>query len=73
MVSPDLRAFTERYVAAWNACDTSAMAELITEDIVWADPVLPEAARGIPAVQEFMRMTVRAFPDLRFSDPQPPH
>jgi steroid delta-isomerase-like uncharacterized protein len=69
----DVQSFTERYSAAWNDCDTIAMAELITEDIVWADPALPEPARGIPAVQEFMRTSFRAFPDLRFSEPDPPH
>jgi hypothetical protein len=42
-----LRNFVERYVAAWNGCDTEAMAQLITEDVVWADPALPEPARGV--------------------------
>jgi predicted ester cyclase len=28
---------------------------------------------GIPAVQEFMRTSFRAFPDLRFSEPAPRH
>src|SRR4029077_12394811 len=68
----DLRRFTERYMAAWNDCDTDAMAQLITEDIVWADPALPEPARGVPAVQEFMRTSFYAFPDLRFGEPAPP-
>jgi steroid delta-isomerase-like uncharacterized protein len=67
-----LHGFTERYTAAWNGCDTDAMAELITEDIVWADPALPEPARGVPAVQEFMRTSFRAFPDLCFGEPDPP-
>jgi steroid delta-isomerase-like uncharacterized protein len=71
-VAPELREFVERYEAAWNGCDTDAMAQLVTEDIVWADPALPEPARGIPAVQEFMRTSFRAFPDLRFSEPDPP-
>ena len=71
-VAPELREFAQRYVAAWNGCDTAAMAELITEDIVWADPALPEPARGIPAVQEFMRASFLAFPDLRFGEPDPP-
>ena len=57
---------------AWNGCDTDAMAQLITEDIVWADPALPEPARGVAAVQEFMRASLRAFPDLRFGEPDPP-
>ena len=71
-VDSQMRAFVERYVAAWNSCDTGAMAQLITEDIVWADPALAEPARGIGEVQEFMRTSFRAFPDLHFGEPQPP-
>ena len=71
-VASQLREFVERYVAVWNDCDTDGMSQLITEDIVWADPALPEPARGVPAVQEFMRNSFRAFPDLRFSQPDPP-
>jgi steroid delta-isomerase-like uncharacterized protein len=71
-VDSQTRAFVERYVAAWNGCDTGAMAQLITEDIVWADPALAEPARGIGEVQEFMRTSFRAFPDLHFGEPQPP-
>jgi steroid delta-isomerase-like uncharacterized protein len=68
-----LAAFCERYLAAWNGRDAEAMAPLITDDIVWHDPAMPEPARGIPAVQAFMRMSWEAFPDLRFSEPDPPH
>jgi steroid delta-isomerase-like uncharacterized protein len=71
-VAQELGGFVKRYVAAWNGCDTDALADLITEDIVWADPAMPEPARGIPAVQEFMRTSFRGFPDLRFSEPDPP-
>jgi steroid delta-isomerase-like uncharacterized protein len=71
-VASDLHGFARRYVAAWNGCDTDAMAQLITDDIVWADPALAEPARGIPAVQEFMRSSFRTFPDLRFGEPDPP-
>jgi steroid delta-isomerase-like uncharacterized protein len=70
-VALGLQGFVERYVAAWNGCDTDAMAQLLTDDIVWADPALPEPARGIPAVQDFMRSSFRAFPDLRFGEPEP--
>src|SRR3954465_8677878 len=69
----DLEAFSERYVAAWNGCDTGAMAKLLTDDIVWVDPALPAPARGIPAVQEFMRTSFQIFPDLEFREPDPPH
>ena len=69
----DLEGFVERYTAAWNECDTAAMGELIAADIVWADPALPEPARGIAAVQEFMRASFRTFPDLRFGEQDPVH
>jgi steroid delta-isomerase-like uncharacterized protein len=68
----DMREFVERYKAAWNGCDTDAMAQLVTDDIVWADPALPEPARGIAEVQEFMRASFVAFPDLTFGEPDPP-
>jgi steroid delta-isomerase-like uncharacterized protein len=68
----DMRAFVDRYVEAWNRCDTRAMAELITDDIVWADPALADPARGVAEVQQFMRTSFRVFPDLRFGEPDPP-
>lgn len=71
--SSELTAFTQRYAAAWNACDVDAIAELVTADVVWADPALPEPARGVAAVQQFMRDSFRTFPDLRFVESDPPH
>jgi steroid delta-isomerase-like uncharacterized protein len=71
-VAVELRGFVDRYLAAWNGCDTDAMAQLITDDIVWVDPAVPQPARGVSAVQEFMRASCRAFPDLRFGEPDPP-
>jgi len=68
----ELRGFIERYIAAWNGFDADAIAQLITEDVTWADPALLEPARGVAAVQEFMRTSARAFPDLRFSERDPP-
>ncbi len=68
----DLAGFVQRYMAAWNGCDTDAIAQLVTEDVVWADPALSEPARGVGAVQDFMRLSFSAFPDLHFSEPDPP-
>jgi hypothetical protein len=62
----DLVAFVGRYLAAWNDHDPGAMAELLAEGIVWEDPALPVPARGVAAVQRFMRAGWAAFPDLRF-------
>jgi steroid delta-isomerase-like uncharacterized protein len=71
-VPADVGELTRRYATAWNACDTRAIGELITEDIVWADPALAQPARGVAEVQEFMRVSFRAFPDLHFGEPDPP-
>ncbi|HEX6619773.1 MAG TPA: ester cyclase [Solirubrobacteraceae bacterium] len=69
----DLDTFCARYLAAWNDHDPGAMGDLITEDIVWEDPALPGPARGVAAVQEFMRGSWVAFPDLRFDETDSPH
>jgi steroid delta-isomerase-like uncharacterized protein len=69
----DLAAFCARYLAAWNDHDPAAMAALLTDDIVWEDPALPQPARGVAAVQEFMRRSWTGFPDLRFDEPESPH
>jgi steroid delta-isomerase-like uncharacterized protein len=67
-----LRGFVDRYLAAWNSFDADALAQLITDDIVWADPALPVPARGVVEVQAFLRTSAAAFPDLRFDEPDPP-
>ena len=69
----DLDAFCARYLAAWNDRDAEAMADLVTEDVVWEDPALPAPARGPAAVQDFMREAWVAFPDLRFDESDHPH
>jgi steroid delta-isomerase-like uncharacterized protein len=67
-----LEVFVTSYMAAWNDRDPGAIAQLLTEDVVWADPALAVPARGVGEVQEFMRASFRAFPDLRFDEPDPP-
>ncbi len=67
-----LQQFTERYAAAWNGRDASAMDALVTDDIVWFDPALPEPARGKADVRAWMERSWRSFPDLRFVEPERP-
>ena len=69
----DVVQFCARYLAAWNGHDATAMRDLVTDDVVWEDPALPEPARGPAAVQEFMREAWVAFPDLRFDESDDPH
>ena len=71
--STELAQFCARYLAAWNGRDATAMADLVTDDVVWEDPALPEPARGPAAVQQFMREARVAFPDLHFDDSDEPH
>jgi steroid delta-isomerase-like uncharacterized protein len=71
--SLDLAQFCARYAAAWNGHDATAIADLVTDDIVWHDPALPAAARGVAAVQEYMRTAWLSFPDLRFDETDDPH
>jgi steroid delta-isomerase-like uncharacterized protein len=70
---PDLDAFCARYLAAWNDHDAAAMADLVTDDVVWEDPSLPGPVTGPAAVQQFMRDAWVAFPDLRFDEGDEPH
>jgi steroid delta-isomerase-like uncharacterized protein len=69
----DLDGFCGRYLLAWNDYDAAAIADLVTEDVVWEDPALGETARGVAAVQAFMRVAWLAFADLRFDDTDQPH
>ena len=71
--STELAQFCARYLAAWNGRDATAMADVVTDDVVWEDPALPGPARGPAAVQEFMREARVAFPDLHFDDSDEPH
>lgn len=64
------RAFIEHYhtrlLTAWNEHDTKDLPELVTDDVVWIDPVLEEPARGVDGVRQFMTDCFRWFPDLHF-------
>jgi steroid delta-isomerase-like uncharacterized protein len=57
--------FGGRLLDAWNRHDPDAVAALCTEDVSWNDAALPEPAQGRDGVAEFVRATVRAFPDLQ--------
>ena len=59
------REFAERYVDAWNSHDAERIEPLVTPDVVWLDPALPEPARGVEEVKDFMRRSWVAFPDLQ--------
>ena len=61
------RAFAESYVEAWSSQDAELIEPLVSRDVVWLDPSLPQPARGVEEVKDFMRRSWVAFPDLRLS------
>ena len=68
-----LTTFVAAYLDAWNSFDASRIAPLVTDDIVWRDPALPQPARSVAEIQGFMQASWQAFPDLRFSESEPRH
>jgi steroid delta-isomerase-like uncharacterized protein len=59
--------FCSTYTEAWNSHDPERLVALVTDDIVWHDPVRPEAAHGHEEVRAYLRSTWRAMPDLHFT------
>jgi steroid delta-isomerase-like uncharacterized protein len=68
-----LEDFAQRWADAWNSHDGNAVAALCTEDIVYDDPALEQTARSRAEVAAFVEQAVRAFPDFRFEEPEPPY
>jgi len=57
---------------AWNARRLDDFMQLLTEDVEWYDPAMPEPpARGQAAVRAFAEAIIEAFPDFRY-EVQPP-
>jgi serine/threonine protein kinase len=66
-VSTDAEVVTRQLLDAWNARDVPSYVGLMTEDVEWDDPAMPQPpARGRAAVQAFSESVLRAFPDFRY-------
>ncbi len=54
-------------LAAWNDRDLDAFTAMLSDEIEWYDPSMPEPpARGRAAVREFAESILHAFPDFRY-------
>jgi ketosteroid isomerase-like protein len=64
-----VRAFADRYHGAWNRHDALAIAELVTEDIVFEDPfIFPTGVcRGRAGLRAVAERWWSAMPDLTFT------
>ncbi len=58
--------YSKRLLAVWNERDTTALPDLVTEDVEWIDPALAEPARAVDGVRRFMADRFYSFPDLHF-------
>jgi steroid delta-isomerase-like uncharacterized protein len=58
--------FRERLLAVWNDHDTTDLPNLVTDDVVWTDPMMGDPARGVQGVRQFMEACFRSTPDLHF-------
>ena len=70
----DALAFSQQWVAAWNAHDVEAVLEHFHDDVIFSSPVaaklLPEThgvVRGKPALRHYWTVALAHVPDLRFT------
>ena len=68
-----LEDFASRWWSAWNAHDGEAVAALCTDDIVNSGPAIGRDVEGREAMVGYVGMFTQAFPDLRFTIPEPPY
>ena len=62
--------FADIWQEAWNSRDAEQVLDLCVEDIIWDDPLTPEAAVGHAEVRNYLELNWRAFPDMTFSWPE---
>src|SRR4051812_10867231 len=56
--------FVQRFAAAWSRCDPDALAELLDEDVVLIQPMMP-STRGRAASRAAFARLFELIPDLR--------
>ena len=66
LTEAQMRDMAERSLHGWNNQDVDAILDGLADDIVWADPSLPETLHGKEAVAASLLDTFTAFPDLDF-------
>jgi ketosteroid isomerase-like protein len=66
-VPTDAEAVTLQLLDAWNARDLPRYVGMMTDDVEWYDPAMPQPpARGRAAVRAFSEAILRAFPDFDY-------
>ena len=66
-MATDAEVVTLQLLDAWNARDLDRYVAMLSEDVEWYDPAMPQPpARGRAAVQAFSESVLRAFPDFSY-------
>ncbi|MFY0566848.1 ester cyclase [Archangium lansingense] len=70
-----LNDFAHRYAAAWTKKQSASnpLRPLITEDVHWADPMLPQPGKGSSTAMMLLDGSFTAFPDLTCKVMDPPY
>jgi steroid delta-isomerase-like uncharacterized protein len=61
-----IAAVAERYFAAWNGRDETALDELLAPSFTWTDPLLPSPLDDLEGVHLFLSSSWDGMSDLRF-------
>lgn len=59
-----IREMSKSMLQAWNDHDVPGILTLLSDDIIWREPGLPEPARGKEAVDSHLRSLFKAYPDF---------
>ena len=62
------RVFFDRYLAAWNAHDPTAVARCMADDAVYEDVALGRVLHGPSEIAAFVEEATRASSDFRFEE-----
>jgi steroid delta-isomerase-like uncharacterized protein len=65
--------FAERWWAAWNERAFETMGEMVAPDVVHYNPAVGVDLHGRDTVVKYWAMLAEAFPDGRFTVPEPPY
>ena len=69
---PDAVGSARDLLDAWNARDLDRFSALLSDDVEWYDPAMPQPpTRGRAAVREFAESVLEAFPDFRYDVNEP--
>lgn len=61
-----LRDYPERYYAAWNGRDITALEGIVAPEFSWIDPLLPAEVTEYEGARQFFQGAWQGFPDIRF-------